>query len=64
MNGNVKSDLGTLEFKKIENLKILIAELSDFNGKLTSMDKMYLLKGFFSGTKRNYEIDINSRHSL
>ena len=32
------------------NLKIFIEELSDFNSKLSSMDKIYLLQDFSSRT--------------
>ena len=44
MNGDVQSDLATPVFNNGENLNVFIAELSDFNRKLSSLDKLYLLQ--------------------
>ena len=44
MNGDFQSDLATLAFKNGEQLEYFIAELSDFNRKLSSLEKLYLLR--------------------
>ena len=46
------------------NLNIFIAESSDSNRKLSSLDKIYLLQGFYSSTKNNFQRETNSKHSL
>ena len=61
MNGDVQYGLATLAFN---NLKVYIAELSDFNGEVSSLDKLYLLQDFFYSTQRHCQGAINSTHSL
>ena len=46
MNGDVQSDIVTLEFKNGGELKIFIAYLSGLDKKLTSPEKLSLLKDF------------------
>ena len=49
VNGGINSDLSTLVFKNEENLTISIAKFSYFNKKLTSLEKLSILKDFYSG---------------
>ena len=44
------------------NLKVFIAELSDFDRKLSSLEKLYCPQEFSSGTWRHFQIAINSNH--
>ena len=46
------------------NLKIFIAELSEFNNKLTSKEKLSLRQDLSSSTWINFQRAIKSRHSL
>ena len=64
MNVDVQSDLATLKFNNREQLEYFKAELSDFNRKLSSMEKLNLLQDFSSTTRRNCKIETNKNHSL
>ena len=50
MSGYVQSDLSTLTLQNREKLVDFIAELSYFNRKLSSLEKLYLLQDFSSST--------------
>ena len=50
VNGDVQSDIATLAFKNGEQIEYFIAEFSDFNRKLSSLEKLYLLQDFSSST--------------
>ena len=50
MNGDVKYDLSTLAFNNVEKKKIFISDFSEFNRKVTSLEKLYLLHEFSSST--------------
>ena len=60
MNGDVWSDLSTMEFKNREQLEYFIAQFSDLNRKLSSLEKFYLLKDFYYSTPRNFKISTDS----
>ena len=48
--GDVQSDIATLAFNNGEQLEYFITELSDFNIKLSSMKKLYILQDLYSIT--------------
>ena len=50
INSGVQSDLSTLLFKNGEQLEYFIAYFSDFDRKLTFLEKLYLLQVFSSST--------------
>ena len=64
INSYVQSDLATLTYNNGQNLKVFIAELSSFNNKSTSLDKLYLLQELSSIKLRHFQRAMNSRPSL
>ena len=64
MNGDVQYYLATLAFNNGEQLEYFIVESSDFNSKLYSLEKLYLLLDFSYSTLIHYKIVTNLKHSL
>ena len=47
INGDIKYGLDTLEFKNGEKIEDFHSRISEFNRKLTSLEKLYLLQDLY-----------------
>ena len=56
MNVDIQSDIVTLELKNVEQIEVLITQFSGIDKKLNSLEKLYLLKDFYSSTRRHLKI--------
>ena len=62
MNGDVQSYIATIPLNNGEKIEHFTSEFLEFNRKLPSLEKIYLLHDFFVSAQRNCQIAINSKH--